>query len=183
MHSKAANSADINSLSPGRSECDPKNVNFNLVLLIGIFRSFHYNALWWMEQDLTDDKSTLVQVMAWCRQATSHYLNQCWLSSLSPYGVTRPQWVNLMKTEAVNVIKVTERKFLKLVVENRKTLTLWKKKSPKTYHYIEDGIYILTYSNNIDLIRSLKRKLHQSKLLLSSTTCMLRAYYENYLCG
>ena len=23
-------------------------------------------------------KSTLVQVMAWCRQAPSHYLNQCW---------------------------------------------------------------------------------------------------------
>ena len=28
--------------------------------------------------DLTDDKSTLVQVMAWCHHATSHYLNQCW---------------------------------------------------------------------------------------------------------
>ena len=28
----------------------------------------------WMPRDLTDDKSTLVQVMAWCRQATSHYL-------------------------------------------------------------------------------------------------------------
>ena len=27
------------------------------------------------------DKSTLVQVMAWCRQATSHYLSQCWHSS------------------------------------------------------------------------------------------------------
>ena len=27
-----------------------------------------------MPQDLTDDKSTLVQVKAWCRQATSHYL-------------------------------------------------------------------------------------------------------------
>ena len=37
--------------------------------------------------------STLVQVMAWCRQATSHYLSQCWPSSMSPYGVTRPQWV------------------------------------------------------------------------------------------
>ena len=37
------------------------------------------------------DKSTLVQVMAWCRQATSHYLSQCWPRSLSPYGVTRPQ--------------------------------------------------------------------------------------------
>ena len=47
-----------------------------------------------MAQDLTDDKSTLVQVMAWCRQAASHYLNQCWPRSPMPYGVTRPQWVN-----------------------------------------------------------------------------------------
>ena len=31
--------------------------------------------------------------MAWCRQATSHYLSQCWPRSLSPYDVTRPQWV------------------------------------------------------------------------------------------
>ena len=29
-----------------------------------------------MPLDLTDDKWTLVQVMAWCRQATSHYLSQ-----------------------------------------------------------------------------------------------------------
>ena len=32
--------------------------------------------------------------MAWCRQATSHYLSQWWPWSMSPYGVTRPQWVN-----------------------------------------------------------------------------------------
>ena len=31
--------------------------------------------------------------MAWCHQATSHYLSQCWPRSLSPYGVTRSQWV------------------------------------------------------------------------------------------
>ena len=48
-----------------------------------------------MTLGLTDDKSTLVKVMAWCRQATSHYLSQCWPRSMSPYGVTRPQWVNL----------------------------------------------------------------------------------------
>ena len=42
-----------------------------------------------------DDKSTLVQVMAWCHQATSHYLSQCWPLSMSPNGVTRPQWVNI----------------------------------------------------------------------------------------
>ena len=43
--------------------------------------------------DFTEDKSTLVQVMAWCHQATSHYLSQCWPRFLSPYSVTRPQWV------------------------------------------------------------------------------------------
>ena len=43
-----------------------------------------------MSLDFTDHQSTLVQVMAWCRQATSHYLSQCWTRSLSPYGVTRP---------------------------------------------------------------------------------------------
>ena len=50
-------------------------------------------ALRWTSLDLSDDKATLVQVMAWCRQATSHYLNQCWPRSLPPYGVTRPEWV------------------------------------------------------------------------------------------
>ena len=48
-----------------------------------------------MPQDLTDEKSTLVQVMAWCRQAPSHYLNQCWPRSPTPYDVTRPQWVKM----------------------------------------------------------------------------------------
>ena len=89
---------NINSLAIGRFDCDSKNVIFNLVLLIGIFRSSHDNALLWMPQDLTDDKSTLVQVMAWCRQATSPYLSQCWRSSLSPYGIDRPQWVNSLAT-------------------------------------------------------------------------------------
>ena len=48
----------------------------------------------WMPQKLTDKKPTLVQVMACCHQATSHYLNQCWRSNPIPYGVTGPQWVN-----------------------------------------------------------------------------------------
>ena len=52
----------------------------------------------WMPWDLTDDKSPLVQVMAWCRQATSHYLSQCWPSAMPPYGVTRPiEWVAVAK--------------------------------------------------------------------------------------
>ena len=83
----------VNSLAPGKSGCDSKNGIFNLVLLIGIFRSPHDNTLRWMPQDLTDNKSTLVQVIAWCRQATSHYPSQCWPGSLSPNGITKPQWV------------------------------------------------------------------------------------------
>ena len=43
---------------------------------------------------LTDDQSTLVQVLGWCHQATSHYLSQCWPRSMASYGVTRGQWVN-----------------------------------------------------------------------------------------
>ena len=63
-------------------------------MLILVIVSLEKIAIRWMWLDLTDDKSTLVQVMAWCRQATSHYLSQCWPRSLSPYRVIRPQWVN-----------------------------------------------------------------------------------------
>ena len=47
-----------------------------------------------MPQELTNEKTALVQVMAWCHQASSHHLNQCWPRSMSPYSVTRPQCVN-----------------------------------------------------------------------------------------
>ena len=49
--------------------------------------------LGWFSLGLTHDKWTLVQVMAWCHQATSHYLSQCWPRFMSPYGVTRPKRV------------------------------------------------------------------------------------------
>ena len=65
-----------------------------LVLLIGIFRSSHDNAFRWMSESFTEDKSTLVQVMAWCHQATRHYMKQYWPRSVSSYGITRPQWIN-----------------------------------------------------------------------------------------
>ena len=86
----------INSLAPGRSWCDFRNVIFNIALLFGILKSSYANIFRWMPQDLTDDKSTLVQVMAWCRRATSHYLNRCWPRSPTLYyDVTMPQWVKM----------------------------------------------------------------------------------------
>ena len=91
---------NINSLAPGRPGCHFKAAIFNLVLLIGFFRSCNYNAPRWMH-GFANDKSILVQEMAWCRQATSHYLSQCWPSSMSPYDVTKPQWVNTTVTNTI----------------------------------------------------------------------------------
>ena len=51
-------------------------------------------ALMRMLEYLSNAKSTLVHVMIWCREASSHYLSQWWPISLSPCGVTRPQWVD-----------------------------------------------------------------------------------------
>ena len=79
---------------PGRFEWDFRSLIFNLTLMISGWGVSCEIVLLWMPLHLIDDKSTLVQVMAWCRQATSHYLSQCWPRSRSPYGVTRPQWVN-----------------------------------------------------------------------------------------
>ena len=45
----------------------------------------------------SDGKSTLVQVMAWCRQATSHYLSQCWPRSLSSLGHNELTQQNITK--------------------------------------------------------------------------------------
>ena len=86
-------SQSLNSLAPGIFEWNFRHVISKQILVIDDWGISSEITLTWKPQDLTDDTSTLVQVMAWCRQATSHYLSQCWPSSLSPYGDTRPQWV------------------------------------------------------------------------------------------
>ena len=77
----------------GRFEWNLMQVIFKLISVIDGWGISCETAVRWMSLDLSDDKSALVLVMAWCRQATSHYLSQCWPRSLTPYGVTRPQWV------------------------------------------------------------------------------------------
>ena len=83
----------FNSLAPWGFDCRLRLENFKLISIINIVRIFCEIAMRWMPQHLIDYQSTLVKVMAWCRQATSHYLSQCWSRSLSPYDVARPQWV------------------------------------------------------------------------------------------
>ena len=85
----------FNSLAPGKFEWHFRHLIFQVISVIDGWGEF---ALRWMSLDLTDDKSTLVLVMALCHQATSHCLSQCWPRSPMPYGVTKPQWVKDIET-------------------------------------------------------------------------------------
>ena len=87
----------LNSLTPGKLEWNFRYVIFKRILVIDGWGICCKIALIWMSLDFTDDQSTLVQVMAWCRQATSHYLSQCWPRSLSPYRINMPQWVKTLR--------------------------------------------------------------------------------------
>ena len=68
-----------------------------------IIRSSRKRNQWFrrMPLDLSDVMSTLFQVMTWWCQAASHYLRQYWPRSMSPCGVTRPQWVQQRKKSLV----------------------------------------------------------------------------------
>ena len=86
--------AFLNSLAPRKFEWNFRYVIFKQILVIDGWDISCKITIIWMSLYFTDDQSTLVQVLAWCHQATSHYLSQCWPRSMSPNGVTRPQWVN-----------------------------------------------------------------------------------------
>ena len=61
----------INSLTHGRYQFSFRKVIFKLTLVNGGWGIPYEIALRGMPQDLTDDKSTLGQVMAWCRKASA----------------------------------------------------------------------------------------------------------------
>ena len=83
----------FNSLFPGGCGFDFKGIIFKCIAVI-IFMSISNDVPFMsMVQAPTDDKSTLVQIMSWCHQGASHYLNQCSLRSMIPCGIIKPQWV------------------------------------------------------------------------------------------
>ena len=76
MVSSSLNS--FNSLASGKSEWNFRHLIFQITSVVDGWGIPCELAFRWMSLDLTDEKSTLVQVMAWCRQAPSHDLSQCW---------------------------------------------------------------------------------------------------------
>ena len=85
-------------IGPGIFGTNFKGIIFKLIILKSIQGTRYEIVLIWMPHNLSNEKSTLVRVMAWCRQGTSHYLSQCWDKSMSPYGVFGPEWVNGYQT-------------------------------------------------------------------------------------
>ena len=83
---------EFNSWAHGRFKVNFRWVFFKLSFVFNGWGISCETVLIWMSLGYTSDKSTLVQVMAWCRQATSHYLSQCWPRPLTPCSVSRPQW-------------------------------------------------------------------------------------------
>ena len=71
-----------NALAPRKFEWNFRHAIFRQILVSDGWGIPCEIALLWMSPDFTDDQSTLVQVMAWCRQGTSHYLSQYWPRSL-----------------------------------------------------------------------------------------------------
>ena len=93
----------VNSLAPGRCQIDFENIISKVIIPCtrnNTWGSHCEIAFRPMSQNLTDDKSKSVQVMAWWHLATSHWMSQCWPICPSPYGFTRPQWINNPKCDA-----------------------------------------------------------------------------------
>ena len=56
------------------------------VLITAVSISIDAALRWMAWDDRTNDKSTFVRIMVWCRQAVSHYLNQCRLRFITSLG-------------------------------------------------------------------------------------------------
>ena len=97
----------VNSLAPGRCGCNFKNIIFQLVSWTDTLSATSKIIVRWMPQNSTDEKSTLLQ---------------CWPRSLSPYGVTRPQWVKLALAYFTDIEAITW--FLQMPLDNHSNILI-----------------------------------------------------------
>ena len=81
-----------------------------------------------------------LQVIACWRQATNHYLNQCWSRSMSPYGVTRSQWVRIV----IDLVYIGLCKYTSFLYKHDKCKLCWLAVFHIFYLYIIDLCVKLT---------------------------------------
>ena len=78
-------------MKPGKSDGHSKYIFFKYILWL-MFRVFPWKFID-MSLFFIDEKSALVQVMAWGHQTSTQCLH-LWSTSIVPYGITCPQLVN-----------------------------------------------------------------------------------------
>ena len=88
-----SSTTQFNSLFHRKCVSNFKNVGYERMFRIKFIGISYEIALSWTSQHSFENKPTLVNVMTWWHQATSHYLSQCWPRSMSSMA-SRPQWVN-----------------------------------------------------------------------------------------
>ena len=80
---------DVNSLG-GRFGNNFEDVISDHIFEIKFMSASCWIAFSWMWHYIFGDRWRVANEIAWCHQATSHYLSQCIPRSLSPYDVIRP---------------------------------------------------------------------------------------------
>ena len=93
-------------LAPEKFEWNFRHVIFKQILVIDVWGICCEIALIWMSLDFTDDQSTLVQVMACCHQATSHYLSRCCPDLCRPQASLGHNELNLQVVAMAVVVTV-----------------------------------------------------------------------------
>ena len=89
----------FNSLAPGIYGSDCKTVISEHMLWTNFMSTTCIITFRWMPKNVFDNKSTWVQVKAWCHQAKSFYLSQCWPRFVLSHGTIRLRWVNSLALE------------------------------------------------------------------------------------
>ena len=142
-------------MSPGRHNC--KCVISEHMLQIKCLKTSHEIVLSWKPENTSDDESKLVQVMAWCHQATNQYLSQCWPRAMSP---------SLCRSELRASLCHNELKSFPYIVDilcnystNKCTKLMWSKDIQCTW-------YIFLWRINVTLYRLARMNVPLSMLAL-----------------
>ena len=82
----------INSMIPERCDSNFKSIIFKIITHNSSLDTRCKIAPRWMLRP--NEKSAIIQIMAWYLEKTNHYLSRCWPRSMSLHVITMTKWVN-----------------------------------------------------------------------------------------
>ena len=107
--------------------------------------------------------------MAWCNQASSHYLGQYWPRFMSPYGITRPQWVNISSVHATLLMPWVD-SFRLIFIMGIPILVRWH------LEWMQQSCFTIIFPLAVSSPHNVY------KLISRTTNCRLLAIFYKYCC-